>query len=394
MESNAMTLSMKKLNSGFSLTEMMVAMVIGLIVLAGVSSVMVSNKKSYTAQDSLARLQENARTAMMILSYDLRNVGYMGCNTDRQNWKSVLKTAASGASPVFSIDPLLEGSTAGGNWLPSNMGLGQLLSATPKANTDLIMIRGLDTSQPFGLLRPMNQQSASMQIVEDSGIQDGEILAITDCDSTDIFQATNVNKAGGFDNLIHNTGGSTSPGNRKVGNPPGAKLNKSYGTDAKLMRFKSNIYYIAPSQSGSGEPALFRQALVSSSSNSSPQQQELVEGIENLQVLYGVDQNGDRMPDTYVKSNLIAGSSWNNVVSVRFGIIARALANLQTTDLKTAATVGQLDTKDLDIDGDGVIDFDHTDNSLSTTSASGKTVDDRQYQRRMFRTTILFRNLQ
>ncbi|MFV1996945.1 MAG: PilW family protein, partial [Acidiferrobacterales bacterium] len=77
-----MNLTSQKHQYGFTLAELMVAVTIGLIVLAGASSVMVSNKKTYTAQDSLARMQENARAAMLMLTYDIRNIGYWGCNPD------------------------------------------------------------------------------------------------------------------------------------------------------------------------------------------------------------------------------------------------------------------------------------------------------------------------
>jgi type IV pilus assembly protein PilW len=379
-----MSLSRNKQNAGFTLTELMVALTLGLIILAGVSSVMVSNKKSYTAQDSLARLQENARTAMLIISRDLRNVGYWGCNVNEGNITNMLAGAAS--NHYFMNSNPLEGSEAGSNFYPSGNTLA--LNPAPRPGTDVIMIRGLDTSTDLAVTDPMPSSSQVIKVTDNSGLVQGDIVALSDCSSTDIFQITNVTDSGtGKDHIQHKTGTADSPGNVDLGK--GAdKLSKAFGTDAKLMRYIAHSYYVAPG--ASGEPSLYRQAVV----GGVPQSQELVEGIENLQVLYGVDLDNDKLPDSYVKANLVGGSSWNNVVSMRFGLIARALANLQTSDLKTAATASQVDTKDLDIDGDGTVDFQGGVTGNTTTSASGKTVDDLQYQRRMFRTTILFRNLQ
>jgi type IV pilus assembly protein PilW len=383
-----MTHAISKYERGFSLTELMVAIVIGLVILAGVSSVMVSSKKTYTAQDSLARLQENARATMLILTQDMRNIGYWGCNPDKDNVHNALKSSASiGAS--FWFGKPLEGADAAGNLLPSGITISSMLGVTPKAGTDLIMIRGLDTGDAFSLDGPMNSQSASLKVKEQAPFKSGEVLVVTDCNSADIFQVTNVNTGGGFDNLIHNSGGSTTPGNASG---QGGKLSKPYGDDAKVMRYKAHTYFIAPG--ASGEPSLWRQTLSSTGSNFVPTNQELVEGIENLQILYGLDTDGDNLPNNFVKAATLGTNTanWENVVSIRFGIIARALANLDTRKVRTAATASQLDTRALDIDGDGVYDFTGTE--TSTTTIDGETVLDRQYQRRMFRTTVLLRNMQ
>jgi type IV pilus assembly protein PilW len=379
-----------KHQQGFSLVELMVAIVIGLIILAGVSSVMVSNKKTYTAQDSLARLQENARAVMLILTHDMRNIGYWGCNPDKDNVTNALKSASS-IDPSFWSSNVMEGAEGsdglGAVLYPS--GTNMVLTPAPLSNTDILMVRGVDTGDSLGVQQPMVNESAAMQLEVNHGLKAGEVVVVSDCDSADIFQVTNANQSTGT--IVHQTG-SGSPGNRLLGG--GNKLSKSYGPDAQVMRYKAIAYYIGAG--ASGEPSLWRQTLaLKSSSSYEPATQELVEGIENLQVLYGVDTNNDRLPDDYRTANLVGASTWNNVVAIRFGIIARALANLETTKKRTAnaATSSQMDTRALDIDGDGVNDFLGTETS-DTTYADGTTVKDRQYQRRMFRTTVLLRNMQ
>ena len=61
---------------GFSLVEMMVALVIGLFVLAGVGSVYITGKQSYHARDGLSLLQENGRIAIRIIEQTVRMAGY------------------------------------------------------------------------------------------------------------------------------------------------------------------------------------------------------------------------------------------------------------------------------------------------------------------------------
>ncbi len=63
---------------GLSLVELMVAMVIGLLIIAAVSSVYLSAKRSYQARDGLSLLQENGRIALKRLRSGISKAGYPG----------------------------------------------------------------------------------------------------------------------------------------------------------------------------------------------------------------------------------------------------------------------------------------------------------------------------
>lgn len=62
--------------NGFTIVELMVAMVISLILLAGVSQIFLSNRETYRVQSSLSRLQENARFAIDLLRSDISMAGF------------------------------------------------------------------------------------------------------------------------------------------------------------------------------------------------------------------------------------------------------------------------------------------------------------------------------
>ena len=66
---------------GFSLVELMVAMLIGLIILAAVVQIFVGSNATYRLDEGLARVQEGARFSMDFLAKDIRMAGYMGCNS-------------------------------------------------------------------------------------------------------------------------------------------------------------------------------------------------------------------------------------------------------------------------------------------------------------------------
>ena len=67
-------------SKGFSLIELMVAMVVGLLLLVATGNMFLSNKRIYTEQEEMGRLQENARYAFNVMARDIRGAGFIGCN--------------------------------------------------------------------------------------------------------------------------------------------------------------------------------------------------------------------------------------------------------------------------------------------------------------------------
>ncbi len=61
---------------GFSLVEIMVAMVLGLILLGGTIAIYASSKDSYRLQENIAGMQENARFALHALRRDAEMAGF------------------------------------------------------------------------------------------------------------------------------------------------------------------------------------------------------------------------------------------------------------------------------------------------------------------------------
>lgn len=64
---------------GFGLVEVMIALVLGLVVVLGISQIFVSAKNSYQTQDAAAKLQEDARYALSRISQEVRMAGMFGC---------------------------------------------------------------------------------------------------------------------------------------------------------------------------------------------------------------------------------------------------------------------------------------------------------------------------
>ena len=60
----------------------MVAMLLGLVLVAGIIQIFTGNRATYEFTDSLGRIQENARFTLDHIAYDTRMAGFRGCLAD------------------------------------------------------------------------------------------------------------------------------------------------------------------------------------------------------------------------------------------------------------------------------------------------------------------------
>jgi len=339
---------------GMTLVELMVSITIGLIILAGVSTLFVSSKRTHTVQDRQARLQENARFAMQFMVKDIRLAGYYGCLSDIST--DTVHSTLNSTSFAFDAQTAIEGvENATGTWYPSG---NATLPAGIKAGTDAVALRMEDVASAVELREDMPQPSAELKVTSITGISENDIIMISDCSSADITQVTATN--GVALTIQHNAGAGSNPGNK---NGAAGNLSKAYSPPTKIMKFITRRYYIRDNTSGI--PSLWRDDNLGTPV-------ELVEGIESLQILYGKDTDGDKAPNVYLKpgaAGLQTATDWLSVKSVRIGIIARTV-NTKDTDIDSAT---------YDVDSDGSTDF---------------TAPGDRNKRRMFQATVLLRNLQ
>jgi len=125
----------------------------------------------------------------------------------------------------------------------------------------------------------------------------------------DLFQKGNNANA----NSIQRPASGT-PGNKN----PSTEWSQAYDDTMQIFLFDSTAYYIG--NGIDGQPALRR----TSFNTGAAVDEELVNGIEDMQLLYGVDTDGDRTADNYV--NATAVTNWNRVVSVQVNLLATSLA--------------------------------------------------------------------
>jgi len=290
---------------GFTIVELMVAITIGLIVTAAVSTLFVSTKRNYLEQDRQAKMQENARFALNFLTYDLRLSGYYGC-LDEVNSETVNNAVSAGLflNVLYPVEGL---NNATGTWYPS---ANTTLPTSIVANTDAIVLRMASPSSSVQVVSPMPNTSAQIKVDSVAGLSVGDIVMLSDCASADVFQITSVQTSSLH--LGHNSGSGT-PGNSTQ------QLSKRYSPPAKVLKFTTRTYFIR--NNSSGIPSLFRQ-------DNAGAAEELITGVDQMQLTYGKDTDvpPDKIPNIYLaagQAGLQTPAEWSRVRTVRIGLLVR-----------------------------------------------------------------------
>ncbi len=300
----------KSRQAGMTMVELMVAMVISLLLLAGVIQIFVGNRQTYRVQDGAARIQESGRFAIDLMAREMRMAGFQGCTKLESVAVEILAkppvpmTAFSAAASVIGHE--YAGSSTWSPVLPAELtGAG----VAPIDGTDVLTIRGAQPANTtvVGNYEPNN---ANVQLSNnDPAFAAGDLVFLTDCVSGHIFRATNVSSSGSI-TIAHSASGNNTP-----------KLNRVYGPETMIYKFRSAHYYVGDTgrvnQAGEAITALYR---LRTEVNPAVLE-ELLEGVAALRIQYGIDTNNDNAPDRLVDAS---GIGTNRVVAVRLDLLARS----------------------------------------------------------------------
>lgn len=316
---------------GLGLVELMIAITLSLMLSAAVIQVFVSTKTNYRLQDAVGSIQENGRFAMTYLAEDVRMAGFAGCSTvDKavvKNWVSGLsvgnETRLDPTSVAFDSTSVITGvenvkatdSTFGSSGTAWNV----------KPRSDVLIVRHA-VSGGASLSSVMATTSANIAVKANSfKAVVGDVLMISDCSNADVFRVTAISGANGSaQTFSHGTASNSF-----------ATLSRPYGADAEVLAMQTATYFVRyttrKTAGGKLIPALFMTLRSTNQGGAvdlrNDYTAELVEGVENMQVLYGVDTDADGnhavdKADKYMNADEVTTANlWNSVVSVRVNLL-------------------------------------------------------------------------
>jgi len=341
--------------TGLSLIEVMIAMVIGLTLMLGVVQVFTASREASQLAQGNARAQENARFALEFLQRDIRMAGHFGCVNDQAHFVknegdprvNIAGVATGGGSPLdFSVS--VQGYeaansaptntlTLGAAWAEAGGLTGPLLALNARGGSDVLVLRFLSpvgvpvTSISSGANNKIGFDSTLGKRLTEDGVAAPTLFGIADCSHADVFVGTYA-------------AGEVSATNATLD-----RYNVQPTGETMLYRAESIAYYIGTS--ASGEPVLMRAR--SNAAGNYDVREELVEGIENLQVMYGLDTTPVIAQTTLPSGNVTVqqtaagvaaaadatgANQWRRVGQVQVGVLARSPGPAMATTSADAVT--------------------------------------------------------
>jgi type IV pilus assembly protein PilW len=349
--------------AGLSLVELLIAMALGVVLLLGLIQIFEGTRASFNAADARARIQESGRFALEFIRRDARMVGHMGCQNEYFHFPlttprtieptsdiprgfihSLINPGAgsvrdnapyrtwihrpleiydyTGTEPgdtyvIADTDPAPDGTA--GNWAPTlPNAAAQLNNIAARAlpGSDILVVRYFDEN-------PITVATGTPAVAPNGTIQLGTaapavlrfgLYGMTDCSIGSLFQITSTQSsssttvqagAGGLNVIRASSGGTDFYINDG--------LYGAYGEGTMMYRYQMAVYYIG---AGANGPALMRQTIrqiptTSAQSTQLDTAQELVEGVEMMQIIAGVDTSSPRddFVDAYVSPTAHLGGA-------------------------------------------------------------------------------------
>ncbi|WP_449280135.1 PilW family protein [Luteimonas changyuni] len=353
--------------AGVTLIELMIALGIGALLLLGLVEVFSASRTAYQLSSGLARSQENGRFAIDFLQRDMRMAGHAGCVNDQARFlpenvtpsrpalvstflsptdQSAGNYAPAGLSHALRFDKPIEayeanGTNTGGTLvLPAVLEEAEnssewspVLPATlfsslikPVPGSDILVLRTFTASgaqitsfTPGDPATVRFTASHSGRLTE--GVPDPRLFAIADCMGAAVFKGDYTSLAAGEIQVAGGNGNLSSL----------ATLPVATG-QAMLYRADSLVYYVGLNPQD--VPSLYRlRYSVNATGGLTSINEELVEGIESMQLRFGQDSfTGSQRPSgnigTATTADALVGATpeeaWRRVGMAQIGLLARS----------------------------------------------------------------------
>ncbi len=288
------TNKMNKLQQGFSLIEMMLAMLIGIIIMGGILTVYGNTRDLQRSSEDQVNLVTDARFAMETIGYDLRHAGVFGgtnvtdlitCRTGDASCPSALPAATGDCQAMWYTD-ISQPIFGSNNTVPP----GYTCIADYEPNTDVLVVRYADSNP-----------------VETASLVSGTTYVRSNYQGGWVFVGT-------AQPVIPDDSGNLTANHQLY----------------------SRAYYISnfTNTPGDGQPALRRVDLIN---GPQIQDQLILPGATNLQIQYGEDLDGNGSIDEF--NNADAVTDFSKVYAVRLWVLIKTEREEQGLDTAKTYTI-------------------------------------------------------
>jgi type IV pilus assembly protein PilW len=296
-----------KQQKGLSLIELMISITLGLMLMLGVLNVFLGSKGAFVSQQAISRIQETGRFAIDYMNKEIRMAGFLGCASNVDDSK-IITTLGTPTTFRWDYKTIIKGYTDEDE---TDLGLTDLVEGTDvlevvsaSGNQVLVTADTSTTSITTSLSVTTASACPSNGTMYD-GLCAGDILVASNCQQAQIFQATAL---GGATNLTIEHGAGATPGNAIT-----TWDDKLFGEGAEVIKMRKMLFYIKDNAAGVPSLWLWDNGVVS----------ELVEGVEDMAIQYGIDTDNDEIPDGYEAAGDVSAAEWADVKSVHLELLVR-----------------------------------------------------------------------
>lgn len=311
-----------KKQSGFSIVELMITLVISIAITTGLFSIYLNTRLSQELIQANAKIQESGRFALEYLKRDIRMISYKGCSSNKQK---IIKVKASNFPANYnSYEQEIVGFDIKTDWhINTQFEEASTLVVRPKIGTSAFLISRMAS---IGTPLTQSQLNKTDPLIIDTqsnlNLKQDDIVYISDCFNTDLFSlSAHPITSNNALTLLHSTDTNLVP-----------ELSKVYQKNAYIAKYQSYFYFVGDTQrmnkTGDKVYALYQADINYSVSPTRYSVNELIEGVENLQILYGEVLPTNNIK--YVKSSDV--SDMKNVSSMQLGLLISSSTNVRESD--------------------------------------------------------------
>lgn len=268
---------------GLTVVELLVAMTLGLILIGGVLSVVVSTRQTLRVNENLARMQESARFSFEIMAREIREAGLVPCGT--RLTANVLRTAGS-ATVAWWADTDA-GMLRGFDDTQDSTGIVAIgTSAGDRVTgTDaIVMLRPSGDEPSFRQILSHDASATSFTFSSPTAFANSQVALVCDGRSSALFQIQTVSATPstiqyGAASLNCSTAlGSVQP---QCASP----VPKTFDADATIARWDPAFWYVGVNAQG-GRSLYRARAGLNASNQMVTLREEMAPGVDNLQIDY------------------------------------------------------------------------------------------------------------
>ncbi|MCB1554238.1 MAG: PilW family protein [Xanthomonadales bacterium] len=324
-------------SAGFSVVEVLVSLVLGLLIVGAALTVFLSNRQTYRVAEALARIQESSRASFEIMARDLRAGGLNPCeagipiynvlsNAGTVWWSGPDGTAGDNFVLGFESATTLPGVATGSS-------VGQRVAGTDALQLISAQSRGVVVGDHNPRTSSRGALAAFTMALNTTshGIVTNDIVLVCDFQQGAIFQARGV--ASGSANIRHAVSGNPGNSRNKLDNaastifyrygcfqgletvagdacrdPDPSRVDPPRQWPALIAELSASRWYVA--NNSQGNSSLVRETLQNNAGTLSVVQVEVVRNVVAFQLQY--------LEDTYKDADSVI--NWSDVSAVRVNL--------------------------------------------------------------------------